>query len=244
MAWHDEQPWAQQRARLEREALAASVEEMATQHSLMDEEWEEEPSPGQEASPVFQRLRLQSRPNRVAGTNMTRPIGALHEHSFPMTRPMEALRPTDQKPGQRLAGRSTKVHLEAVHPNAESERSTGQIPRMNRTERQRYNPLNEPPFEGQAAAQDTNQNPAGAFANASLWPRLPGGRGLITQGQGAVTIPNASVTERCVVTVMLAGNPGPVVVHYVSLHPRMGFTVHLSSPATTSVPFNYVIWPF
>jgi hypothetical protein len=43
---------------------------------------------------------------------------------------------------------------------------------------------------------------------------------------------------------MLTGNPGPVVVQYISLHPRMGFTVHLSAPVTADTPFNYALWPF
>ncbi len=55
---------------------------------------------------------------------------------------------------------------------------------------------------------------------------------------------NARVTEQSIVTVMLASNPGPVVVHYVSLQPRAGFTLHMSAPVTTQTPFSYAVWLF
>jgi hypothetical protein len=74
--------------------------------------------------------------------------------------------------------------------------------------------------------------------------RLPGGTGLLKQGQSELTVPNVAVTERSVVMVMLAGNPGPVVVQYILLHPGMGFTLHLSASTIAPTPFNYVIWPF
>jgi hypothetical protein len=60
-------------------------------------------------------------------------------------------------------------------------------------------------------------------------------------GQRDVMISDPSVVASSVVLVMLTANPGPIVVQYISLQPRIGFTVHLTAPATIGVPFNYVV---
>lgn len=49
------------------------------------------------------------------------------------------------------------------------------------------------------------------------------------------------VSEASVVLVTLTGDPGPVVVQYVSLQPGRGFTVHLSAPAQRETPFHYAV---
>ncbi len=67
------------------------------------------------------------------------------------------------------------------------------------------------------------------------------GTGTFECGQRDVTISDPSVTASSVVLVTLTANPGPVVVQYVSLQPRTGFTVHLTAPTTMGVPFNYVV---
>jgi hypothetical protein len=67
------------------------------------------------------------------------------------------------------------------------------------------------------------------------------GTGMFECGQRDVTISDPSVTASSVVLVTLTANPGPVVVQYVSLQPRTGFTVHLTAPTTMGAPFNYVI---
>jgi hypothetical protein len=67
------------------------------------------------------------------------------------------------------------------------------------------------------------------------------GAGMFECGQRDVTISDPSVTASSVVLVTLTANPGPVVVQYVSLQPRTGFTVHLTAPTTMGAPFNYVV---
>jgi hypothetical protein len=67
------------------------------------------------------------------------------------------------------------------------------------------------------------------------------GSGNFDAGQGDVAIANAHITGTSVVTVMLASDPGPVVVQYVSLQPGTGFTVHLSAPTKVKTLFNYVV---
>jgi len=67
------------------------------------------------------------------------------------------------------------------------------------------------------------------------------GSGTFESGQSEVAVANEQITPSSVVVVMLAGDPGPVVVQYVSLQPHMGFTVHLSAPTTHKTPFNYML---
>ena len=67
------------------------------------------------------------------------------------------------------------------------------------------------------------------------------GSGQFERGQCDIAVAHPHVTLSSVVVVLLTGNPGPVVVQYVSLDPGRGFTVHLTAPAQHRTPFNYVI---
>ncbi len=67
------------------------------------------------------------------------------------------------------------------------------------------------------------------------------GSDVFESGQRDVMVENKHVTAQSVVIVTLTANPGPVVVQYISLQPREGFTVHLTAPTTAKIPFNYVI---
>lgn len=72
-------------------------------------------------------------------------------------------------------------------------------------------------------------------------PRPYFGSGSFEAGQGDIAIASPQITGASVVTVMLASDPGPVVVQYVSLQPGTGFTVHLSAPTKVKTLFNYVV---
>lgn len=67
------------------------------------------------------------------------------------------------------------------------------------------------------------------------------GSGVFEYGQNDVIVTNSAITAASVVVVTLTSNPGPVVVQYVSLQPRLGFTVHLTAPTTARTTFNYII---
>jgi hypothetical protein len=67
------------------------------------------------------------------------------------------------------------------------------------------------------------------------------GSGMLESGQCDVLVPNTHIRESSVVVVTLTSNPGPVVVQYVSLQPKVGFTIHLTAPAAMRTSFNYVI---
>ena len=67
------------------------------------------------------------------------------------------------------------------------------------------------------------------------------GSGQFEKGQCEVMVANAHITALSVVVVVLTADPGPVVVQYVTLHPLVGFTVHLSAAARKAASFNYRI---
>lgn len=233
MTWQNDQLWERERARLKREAFAASVEEVS-QKPLEFEEWEEEQnSSAQNAAFVPPRLRLQSRPNQPArAANPTRPIAAIQEHDLLMHNTAAAQE-------ARQTNRVTRVRLQAAFPGRVQE--TEHIPSIEHNpQATRVGPMP----AGVPGGERTTAGSTGASASGRPWPRMLGGRGIIKQGQAAISVPNSAISERCLVNVMLAGNPGPVMIHYISLHPRMGFTIHLTSAATANAPFNYIIWPF
>jgi hypothetical protein len=245
MTWHDKHIWVRQPAKSGREALAASVEEIAGRNPLEDDEWDEKDVlPTQETSLVPPRLHLQSRLIPAVGAKPTQAIPASQEPTQPpLTNPVAA--PQVAKQGQRLGGRSTKVRLQAVRPDQRPELSTDRLSTLDSPNQQdRAVPTAQVRSAKTAGGRGSSTPRSEASASVHSWPRPLGGRGMIKRDQDAVTIPNAAITERSVVHVMLAGNPGPVVVQYILLHPRMGFTVHLSAPATADAPFNYALWPF
>lgn len=93
--------------------------------------------------------------------------------------------------------------------------------------------------QGTVAAKDTLTETE--EQGSSAIDTLLFGSGTFESGRSDVAIINTAVQSSSVVMVMLAGDPGPVVVQYVTLRPQDGFTVHLSAPAQTKTPFNYMI---
>jgi len=67
------------------------------------------------------------------------------------------------------------------------------------------------------------------------------GASAFENGQSEVMVRNTHTTTLSVVHVTLTSNPGPTLVQYVSLHPEVGFTLHLTAPVTTKTTFNYVL---
>ncbi len=224
MTWHDERYWPEIRARQEREALAASVEEIISEQAGRGEDWDEERAASEGVIPHVIPPRMGLRTRTDLATSAPATTNAI---------------PTPLATGrsQRL-GRSTRVRLQAVRADPTTEVvATENVPAVLPP-----GPSYPAPVPERLLPAPIEQ-PTALAAQVSQWPNLPGGKGMVLQGQSATTVANAAITERSVVNVMLAGNPGPVVVQYISLHPRMGFTIHLSASATADAPFNYLIWP-
>lgn len=242
MAWFDKQARVRRRIDVGREALAASVEEVAAQDELWDED-EEQFSRSGKTSIIPPRLRLQSRAMPAVQIERAKHAPVERKQALPENSPRSAA----QAPGEggpRL-GRSTRVHLQAVRPESAQEPSTEHV----RVMETGYSGKQGGPRQRAANSSGTDAPPARpeqskTTSPAYSFPPLMGGRGMLKRGQKDATVANSHISERSVVTVMLTDNPGPVVVQYVSLYPRRGFTFHLSAPAAAQTSFNYVIWPF
>ena len=203
--------------------LSASVKEAMQQPIVDDDQFEEEEEdvePLVVKGPMLvpPRLSLQSKPMPTVHP----PVHPVHS-----TKPIPVeLSPTSQ-PGQRLGGRTTKVRLKAV---AKSESLQKPVERnLALDEVPTYPRLTVLKPENEDGRADT-----GTFVKFS-------GSGVFASGQGEVAIMNECISPSSVVIVTLTGDPGPVVVQYVTLRPTIGFTVHLSAPTQNTTPFNYVI---
>jgi hypothetical protein len=234
MAWFEKRLWTRRKIEEGRQTLAASLEEMAARGELSGTDWETEladDEPAEGTAIIPPRLRLQSHHwpvVRVDGTD-----GPPDEHGQ-LLRFARSEEP--EKDQARRLGRSSRVHLQAVRVEQAQEPITERVQSLetsgSMSEHESARMVS--PMEGQKIA---------AAVEASALYRPVHGSGLIEQGQEEVTISCARVSRRSVVMVMLTGNPGPVVVQYVTLHPHAGFTFHLSAPVATPTPFNYLFWP-
>lgn len=225
MAWFEKRLRTPRGIEEGRKTLAASLEEMAAQGELANDEWETacaDDEPADDTPIIPPRLRLQSRQwpvVRMSTAHMLQASSAQAETQEPVRTQAKRL------------GRSTKVHLQAVRVDQQEPI----------TERVHVLPASGEASQQEAAPAGPPLMPQQEAANAPLQPL--NGSGVIDLGQEEVTVACAQVSPRSVVTVMLASNPGPVVVQYITLHPRVGFTCHLSAPVSAPTPFNYLFWP-
>ena len=213
------QQWLARIAR-EREHLSASVEEALQQPVVDDEQWVEEedaePPVSKRATLVPPLLSLQSKPMSA--------VHPLHSRT-PLP---EELSPSLQH-RQQLAGRTTKVRLQAV-PKSEPLQ-----PLVDKNI-----PLHEVPTFPQLTIVKNEDEDRHEPVVSGPFERVTGS-GVFESGQGEVAIMNTSITSSSVVVVTLVGDPGPVVVQFITLRPSIGFTVHLSASAKNRTPFNYAI---
>ena len=231
---------------IEREALAASVEELARDEIFSGDKWADEDE-DKEASAartggailIPPLLHLQSRPLPAVHADATKQITVKRELGQE-ARMLDAGAPIALS-GKRL-GRSTKVHLQAVRPGQVRTPITERVPIVEPSEPRADAHVEPSTHNGQAIARriEPPVAPSPTFSPSSLFC----GSGIIEEGQGDATVHNPRISAQSVITVMLAGNPGPVVVHYISLQPRAGFTLHMSAPVSTTIPFNYAVWLF
>jgi hypothetical protein len=212
----DEQAQQQWLARIarERENLSASVQEAMQQPIVDDDQFEEEE---EDAEPVVVKGSMLVPPRLSL---QSRPLPTVHS-----TKPIPVeLSPSSQQ-GQRLGGRTTKVRLQAV---AKSEQKPVE----------RNLALHEVPTYPRLSVLKPENGDGGADTGTFV---KFSGSGVFESGQGEVAIMNTCITSSSVVVVTLIGDPGPVVVQYVTLRPAIGFTVYLSASATNRTPFNYAI---
>jgi hypothetical protein len=237
-----QQDWDARSAK-KRAELSISIEEALAKESLSgdlcvaeSDEREEFDQIGSNSSVIIPpKLSLQSKPMPVV---IVKPDPAM---KAPPTDPSLEVSQAPQKK-RRLAGRTTKVHLQAV-PKSDK-KSGGKI--STETEKIVRSADEEAQSEVKNNAQ-RNSRPVNSKLDGELLNSTGGsfvvGSAVFRQGRSEVMIAHEHISPSSVVVVTLVGDPGPVVVKYISLQPQVGFTVHLSAQAEAETPFNYVMLP-
>lgn len=96
-------------------------------------------------------------------------------------------------------------------------------------------------FPSSEHRQDTSRTADVKMDTESDERKSLSGTAMFENGQCDYMVKNTRITSSSVVQVMLTANPGPVAVHYVTLQPQVGFTIHLTGPTAVKTPFNYII---
>jgi hypothetical protein len=173
----------------------------------------------------------------------------------------------------RLAGRTTKIHLQTASPAAMAKEALAstQIPLSPTAPRvpiagtrrkesvSAYMPAVQKESEKRASEDIVTihapgllpDTPMEMMRNSAYLTALKPvqtarqtkntGSGVFESAQRDVTINHEQVCATSTVLVTLTSDPGPVVVHFVTLQPGVGFTVHLTAPASKQATFNYII---
>jgi len=241
MAWHSDsdehvqQDW-QVRSAKKREELSQSIEETLADNILVEDPFSDE------VDEVFQdsknsmiippKLSLQSKPIPVVRVE-SKDVTSVPSRTT--TDPV-AVPQTAQKK-RRLAGRTTKVHLQAV---PKSEKKPARISIEVEKNSSVFDP--EGQINGKSNSKRNSSSERGAAAKGKMGRAGSlAGSGILKQGQQDVMVTSSHISSSSVVIVTLVEDPGPVVVKYISLHPQVGFTLHFSDSAEAEARFNYVI---
>lgn len=253
MAWPGElgeqaqQDWDSRSAK-KRAELSLSIEETLADDTLVEDPFSDEMDeleelvesvPGSKSTVIIPpRLSLQSKPMPVVLVRPHEPTNVPVVDSRPTTESVDVAPPTQRK--RRLAGRTTKVHLQAV-PKAEK-KSGGKV--SIETEKNERSAGGETQKDVKNHAKRGSRSGVADLVEGQVRGIERGtlvGSGLFRPGQREVTVANANISPSSVVVVTLIGDPGPVVVKYISLQPQVGFTIHLSAQAEAETPFNYIV---
>jgi len=253
MAWpgeHNEQAQQGWRSRFakKRADLSISVEETLADGTLEEEliadeqdeqDEQEEQVQGKKSSVVIPpRLSLQSKSIPVVRVEPKEATKVVVVDTRSTTGSVEVPQSAQKK--QRLAGRTTKVRLQAV-PKSEK-KSGGKM--LTGADKNEQNTADSMDAGVEDDAKRSSAYEAGALIEGQLRSMARGalsGSAMFKQGQREVVVFNAYISPASVVMAVLLGDPGPVVIKYISLQPQIGFTVHLSAPAEAETSFNYVI---
>lgn len=237
MPWQDDsnekkrQLWKSRVAR-ERLDLSASVEQALNDGSAQDEldadELDEAVPTGQGNMLIPPRLSLQSKQMPAVHA-----LTKAHTGYVPVADQEGVVSPTTEfsravQNKRRSPRRTTKVRLQVVPKPGVIEKSAK---------------VSLPPYEpAMNLALPEVDNLQGSEAQPVLEVSAEmSGTTCFERGQAEVMVASAHITAASVVIVVLTADPGPVVVQYVSLQPKVGFTVHLSAEAKDVTSFNYRI---
>jgi len=243
MAWqsepdeHVQQDWHVRSAK-KREELSRSIEETLADNVLIEDPFSDEVDEAFQDSKksmiIPPKLSLQSKPIpvvRVESKDVT-------DVTSRTTTDSVAVPQTAQKK-RRLAGRTTKVHLQAV---PKSEKKSGKV--SIEAEKNSFEFEPEKQINGKGSPKRNASSERSTVAKGKMGrvaSRSLAGSGILKQGQQDVMVTNTHISSSSVVIVTLVEDPGPVVVKYITLHPQVGFTLHFSDSAGAEARFNYVI---
>jgi hypothetical protein len=241
MAWnsepdeHVQQDWEIRSAK-KRQALTRSIEETLAADVLIEDPFSDEADEAFQDSKKFMiippKLSLQSKPIPVVRVE-SKDVTSLTSRT---TTDSVAVPQTAQKK-RRLAGRTTKVHLQAV---PKTEKKSARI--SNDAEKNVIGTDREEQIDGKSNSKRNSSSEKGATAKGKIVRAGSlAGSGILKQGQQDVMITNTHISSSSVVIVTLVEDPGPVVVKYITLHPQVGFTLHFSDSAEAEARFNFVI---
>ena len=244
MAWQSEsdeqvqQDW-QVRSAKKREELSLSIEETLADDTLIEDPFSDDVDEAFQDSKssiiIPPRLSLQSKPMPVVRVE---PKEVSNVMSRTMTDSVEIPQTAQKK--RRLAGRTTKVHLQAV-PKSEK-KSGGKI--SIEKEKNAFSSDGEEQINGKSKSKRNISSESGALTKRKMEGIVQGsltGSGVLKQGQRDVVVTNTHISSSSVVIVTLIEDPGPVVVKFITMQPQIGFTLHFSDSAKTEARFNYVI---
>lgn len=245
----DQLRWQERFAR-GRLGLSASVEEVLAHPDLeeddLDDSGDEQVVVGgidraggrSDSSLIRPRLSLQSRPLPAVQAHPNGLLATTNTARALLTTGTPSAAQSDHKK-KRLAGRNTRVELQAIAK--QEKKAAGKTrPLAERTEAARVVVMAESPAQIKEAVTEV---PSAVKVKQMLAPvhQKLSGTGVFLKGRVEATVENGRVSPASIVLVTLLGNPGPVVVHYTTVLPGYGFTVHLSDAAAADTPFNYAI---
>ena len=219
------------------------------------------PSPPEELSSVEERQRMSKHvylepPREV----QKKPSMAVIDAIPSITSPVPTALPVRSK--QRLAGHTAMIRLQTAPAPRPIPRPKDKEQEWNHEHRE---PVREPltlnvrfrenaqepsysnaivaitPYEEKQALQPSsgqNSLPSSGETNCASFF----GSGAFESGQGELMVRNTQTTATSVVHVTLTSKPGPTLVQYVSLHPEVGFTLHLTAPVAAKTTFNYALF--
>lgn len=170
--------------------------------------------------------------------------------------------PTPMRSKQRLAGHTSKIRLQTAPTSRTTPRPEEQ--QVQKWSREHHEPIREPltvnvrfrenaqpaqyndaivaitPYEEKQALSPVRVEKGPSSIAGTLCASFFGS-GAFENGQGELMVRHAQTTATSVVHITLTSKPGPTLVQYVSLHPEVGFTLHLTAPVTSRTNFNYVL---
>jgi hypothetical protein len=244
MARHSEpdelvqQDW-QVRSAKKREELSRSIEETLADDALIEDPFsdeEDEACQDSKSSMIIPpKLSLQSKPMPVVRIESKDVISVT-----PRTTADSILVPQTSQKKRRLAGRTTKVQLQAVSKS--EKKSEGKL--AIEAEKNSFGFEHAGQTSGKSNSKRNSSSERGSVGKGKSSRIVSGslaGSGIIKQGQRDVMVTNTHISSSSVVIVTLVEDPGPVVVKYITLHPQIGFTLHFSDSAEADARFNYVI---